>query len=209
MDYYADIKRLRAEVGDTRLANAIHNSDFKNFKEFCEGTTEAEMLRIPNFGRKSLKTVIQLAREKGIKIKSYVPENPKVIPGRGDLVPLSTLSSNAIKALTGYDKADMLPKGERCSQPFVWDDKWEIPLAIGTPVSFWKKSDYPRYDDPPGWWDAQISKEEHWKEIKVYRVRHIGTPHFDLSLPVKTVKVAEERIAEALERIATALENLK
>ena len=184
-----------------RLQHSMWNEGFDDFWNFCADYSEAEMLRIPNFGRKTLNEVKQLAAENKIAFKQSRPSKDAYEIRASDApIPLSHLSATAIMHLTGYGVAEALPPGKNASVPYYWSEGMPIPVKPGAPISVWRRN--LRYAgsayDQVGAWHGMVSDDEIWNTaFVVYRLRN------SVLLPNKEDSLA--RIAAALEHIVNYL----
>ena len=175
-----------------RTWNCLKNSNMRTVRDVVTAG-EGDLLRIPNFGRKSLNELKELLSSQGLRLSWYKP--PPLPEAQLENLPVIAFADLSMTEKFRYARTAKLPHAKGASQPYVYRGGG-APVPNGTPISIWSGS---------GWWVARNSSASDWARACVFRTRNGDQVRPELS-EAPPEKGALARIASALERIAKAIE---
>lgn len=198
MNMYAskDIDELELSV---RASSALLGAGIQTVGQLV-AHTEAELLRIPNFARKSLSDLNNALVAEGLStIRKRELEREEPSPRTlSPLLPLACYGPEDRIIMTGREGD--LPKAKDASEPYYYSGDLPPPVPHGTKISLWN---YDPQNKWAPWWSPTFSSKSTWQKPWVFRIRNYRDPLVRPATDEYPALVA--RAVNALESIAASL----
>lgn len=184
------------ELG-VRTLNCLDTSGCRTVGDLTK-LSEADLLRVPNFGRKSLNEIKEVLSSMGLRLRGShdvlaQSHRLEALP----TIPLAALSREEQLRVAGSLR---LPRAKNSSEPYYYRCGPK-PVPDGTPVSFWFRNPGER---GYSYWVAKTSKDDDWRRPRIFRTRDTA-PKGENGV-IGIIQDPLTRIATALERIVVILE---